>query len=232
MRSAPLSPEPKARGSKSHRLAHNAYLFELTKSGAGTSVESQGQRLRSSVVLALMHRSTFRPIGDLGSPGGRGGEDVSGTPAPTNAGIWFCTATPHPATPSTNARSMRSRRSPWPRDDVSSELPARGPGASRRVATGVGVSIDSLLYRCREVGLLSDPAAGRAWRRLAELRNETGFASEPAERYPGDQPVMLRQAFQLVTQETGLIDRGLARLLGFVNGLRRQRRSRILSFVV
>jgi hypothetical protein len=82
------------------------------------------------------------------------------------------------------------------------------------------------------VGLLSDPAAGRAWRRLAELRNEPGYASDLAKQYPGGQPVMLRQASQLGTQETGLTDRGLARELGFVNGLRPQRRSRILSVVV
>lgn len=78
-----------------------------------------------------------------------------------------------------------------------------------------GVSVDSLLYRCREVGLLSDQAAGRAWRRLAELRHEPGFAAESVTRYPGEQPAMLRQAFELAATETGLTVQGLAHELGW-----------------
>jgi Zn-dependent peptidase ImmA (M78 family) len=103
-----------------------------------------------------------------------------------------------------------------PRDSILPDLPAR---ADLRRLTELqqvwGVSIDSLLYRCREVGLLSDQAAGRAWRRLAQLRQETGFATESVERYPGEQPVMLRQAFELATRETGLTENTLAQELGW-----------------
>jgi Zn-dependent peptidase ImmA (M78 family)/transcriptional regulator with XRE-family HTH domain len=103
-----------------------------------------------------------------------------------------------------------------PRDIILSELPARVD--FRRLAELQqvwGVSIDSLLYRCREVGLLSDQAAGRAWRRLAQLRQETGFAAESVERYPGEQPIMLRQAFELAARETGLTDHALTQELGW-----------------
>lgn len=60
-----------------------------------------------------------------------------------------------------------------------------------------GVSVDSLLYRCREVGLLSDSAASRAYQRLHSLRTEEGFKPEPLEWYPGEQPSLLAQAFDL-----------------------------------
>jgi Zn-dependent peptidase ImmA (M78 family) len=103
-----------------------------------------------------------------------------------------------------------------PRSTILPELPPRAD--LRRLAELQriwGVSIDSLLYRCREVGLLSDQAAGRAWRRLAQLRQETGFATESVDRFPGEQPVMLRQAFELAAQETGLTVPALAQELGW-----------------
>jgi Zn-dependent peptidase ImmA (M78 family)/transcriptional regulator with XRE-family HTH domain len=103
-----------------------------------------------------------------------------------------------------------------PRDSVLPELPARADLRKLVELQHVwGVSVDSLLYRCREVGLLSDQAAGRAWRRLAELRHQPGFAVESVTRYPGEQPVMLRQAYELAATETGLTTRDLARELGW-----------------
>ncbi|RAN98243.1 hypothetical protein LAH08_04227 [Micromonospora noduli] len=103
-----------------------------------------------------------------------------------------------------------------PRDSILPELPGRVD--LRRLAElrqVWGVSVDSLLYRCREIGLLSDQAAGRAWRRLAELRHQPGFAPESVSRYPGEQPVMLRQAFELAVKETGLALPDLAYELGW-----------------
>ncbi|MFI5950398.1 helix-turn-helix domain-containing protein [Micromonospora chalcea] len=103
-----------------------------------------------------------------------------------------------------------------PRDSILPELPSRVD--LRRLAELQqvwGVSVDSLLYRCREIGLLSDQAAGRAWRRLAELRHQPGFATESVSRYPGEQPVMLRQAFELAAKETGLTVLDLAHELGW-----------------
>jgi Zn-dependent peptidase ImmA (M78 family)/transcriptional regulator with XRE-family HTH domain len=103
-----------------------------------------------------------------------------------------------------------------PRDSVLPELPARVD--LRRLVElqqTWGVSVESLLYRCREVGLLSDQAAGRAWRRLAELRHQPGFATESVTRYAGEQPVMLRQAFELAANETGATVRDIAYELGW-----------------
>ncbi len=103
-----------------------------------------------------------------------------------------------------------------PRDSILPELPTRVDLRRLVELQHVwGVSVDSLLYRCREVGLLSDQAAGRAWRRLAELRRQPGFAVESVTRYPGEQPVMLRQAFELAAKETGATVRDLAYELGW-----------------
>ncbi|MEU8024689.1 XRE family transcriptional regulator [Micromonospora haikouensis] len=103
-----------------------------------------------------------------------------------------------------------------PRDSILPELPGRVD--LRRLADLQqvwGVSVNSLLYRCREVGLLSDQAAGRAWRRLAELRHQPGFATESVSRYPGEQPVMLRQAFELAAKKADLTAPDLAHELGW-----------------
>lgn len=103
-----------------------------------------------------------------------------------------------------------------PRDSIMPELPARVD--LRRLADLQrvwGVSVDSLLYRCREVGLLSDQAAARAWRNLAELRSQPGFVTESVSRYPGEQPVMLKQAFELASAQTGLTLPALAHELGW-----------------
>lgn len=103
-----------------------------------------------------------------------------------------------------------------PRDSVMPDLPARVD--LRRLADLQrvwGVSVDSLLYRCREVGLLSDQAAARAWRNLAQLRSQPGFVTESVSRYPGEQPVMLRQAFELAAAQTGLTLPTLAHELGW-----------------
>ncbi len=98
-----------------------------------------------------------------------------------------------------------------PRDSILSELPGRLD--LRRLAElrhKWGVSVDSLLYRCREVGLLSDSAASRGYQRLHELRSQPGFTSESITGYPGELPVLLRQAFELATEQTGLTMHDLA----------------------
>ena len=103
-----------------------------------------------------------------------------------------------------------------PRDSILPELPRRLD--LRRLAelrhTG-GVSISSLLYRCREGGLLSDSSAGRAYQRLAALRDQPGFAAEPITGYPGEHPVLLRQAFDLAAAETDLTMATLATQLAW-----------------
>jgi Zn-dependent peptidase ImmA (M78 family)/transcriptional regulator with XRE-family HTH domain len=98
-----------------------------------------------------------------------------------------------------------------PRDSILPDLPGRAD--LRRLADLKhvwGVSVDSLLYRCREVGILSDSAASRAYQRLNALRGQPGFAAEPVSGYPGEQPVLLRQAFDLAAAERGLTQAALA----------------------
>lgn len=85
-----------------------------------------------------------------------------------------------------------------PRASIRPHLPARTDLSQLAELQRVwGVSVSSLLYRCREVGLLSDSAAGRAYQRLNALRGEPGFRGEPVSGYPGEQPALLQQAFEL-----------------------------------
>ncbi|OEV13162.1 DNA-binding protein [Streptomyces nanshensis] len=78
-----------------------------------------------------------------------------------------------------------------------------------------GVSIHSLVYRCRELGLISDATASRTYQRLRALQDQPGFAPEPVSNYSGEQPALLRQAFELASSETGLSVTKLAHKLAW-----------------
>ncbi len=78
-----------------------------------------------------------------------------------------------------------------------------------RLGTEWGVSVESLVYRCREVGAVSEPAYRRAFQRLNQLRNTQLFSLEPVENYPGEIPKLLRSAFELA-QTHGLTIADLA----------------------
>jgi hypothetical protein len=71
-----------------------------------------------------------------------------------------------------------------------------------------------LLYRCRELGLLSDSSASRAYQRLHSLQGQPGFAPESPTGYPGELPALLSQAFDLACNH-GLTIIDLARELGW-----------------
>jgi hypothetical protein len=75
-----------------------------------------------------------------------------------------------------------------------------------------GVSVDSLVYRCREVGAISDPAYRRAYQRLNQLRRLGLFRPEAVENYRGGVPIMISRAFALA-EENGLTMTTLAREL-------------------
>ncbi|GAA0711731.1 ImmA/IrrE family metallo-endopeptidase [Dactylosporangium roseum] len=77
-----------------------------------------------------------------------------------------------------------------------------------------GVSINSLLYRCREVGLFSDSTAARAYQRLRQLRNDGAFAPQPIAGFTGEQPTLLARAFA-VAAEQGLTMPTLAEQLAW-----------------
>lgn len=102
-----------------------------------------------------------------------------------------------------------------PRDSISPLLPQRLD--LRRLAELSriwGVSVHSLLYRCRETGLLSDSAASRGYQRLHTLRGQPGFRPEPLADFPHEQPIMLEKAFE-VAAATGLALEDLASDLGW-----------------
>ncbi|RJQ83387.1 ImmA/IrrE family metallo-endopeptidase [Pseudonocardiaceae bacterium YIM PH 21723] len=87
-----------------------------------------------------------------------------------------------------------------PRESIAPELPARMDLQKlSQLRSTWGVSVHSLLYRCRELGLLSDSAASRAYQRLHALQGQPGFASDPLAGYPGEQPALLAQAFALAS---------------------------------
>lgn len=103
-----------------------------------------------------------------------------------------------------------------PRNSILPSLPRRVDFAQLATLSHTwGVSVQSLVYRCRELGLISDSTASRAYQRLRSLHHQPGFAPEPVSRYPGEQPVMLQSAFALAEQDTGLTIRELARELAW-----------------
>jgi Zn-dependent peptidase ImmA (M78 family) len=63
-----------------------------------------------------------------------------------------------------------------------------------------GVSIKSLIYRCREVGLLSDATARRAYIRLNQLAEQGVIAAQPVYQFVGEVPSLLRRAVELAEQ--------------------------------
>jgi Predicted Zn peptidase len=88
-----------------------------------------------------------------------------------------------------------------PRDSLLPDLPRRLNFTVLASLQHVwGVSVDSLLYRCREVGLFSDSTAARGWQRLKELRKQGAFPALPIQGFAGEQPVLLRNAFDLANK--------------------------------
>ncbi|MEV7630296.1 XRE family transcriptional regulator [Actinoplanes sp. NPDC089786] len=87
-----------------------------------------------------------------------------------------------------------------PRASIQPQLPGRADlGKLVELQRTWGVSVKSLLFRCREIGLLSDSASSRAHQRLHLLADQPGFRGEPVTAYPGEQPAMLAQAFDLAS---------------------------------
>ena len=95
------------------------------------------------------------------------------------------------------------------------ELPSRMDlKALEELGKEWGVSVNSLVYRCREVGTVSEPAYRRAYQRLNQLRKLGLFAPEPVDGYPGEVPVMISRAFELA-ESNGLTLTALARELAW-----------------
>lgn len=80
-----------------------------------------------------------------------------------------------------------------------------------------GVSLHSLVYRCRELGLISDATASRTYQRLRALDGQPGFTAESVSRFPGEQPSLLGKAFELAAGEADLSVSQLAHELAWTN---------------
>nr|WP_148262673.1 XRE family transcriptional regulator [Hoyosella subflava] len=72
-----------------------------------------------------------------------------------------------------------------------------------------GVSVESLLRRCKEVGAVSEATYRRAHQRLATLRSSGLFVNESVQGYPGEIPALLRSALEMA-ESTGLTLKELA----------------------
>jgi Zn-dependent peptidase ImmA (M78 family)/transcriptional regulator with XRE-family HTH domain len=97
-----------------------------------------------------------------------------------------------------------------PGDEIAAEITTR---LRLRVLEDVGrrwgVSVQALITRSRELGLITDFAARRAYQRVNQMRNVGLFLAEPITTYPGETPTLLNRAFELAEQH-GLSMRGLA----------------------
>ncbi|PBI95375.1 transcriptional repressor DicA [Rhodococcus erythropolis] len=97
-----------------------------------------------------------------------------------------------------------------PKDQIGPELPARIDfNALIELSATWGVSVDSLLRRCKEVGMASEATYRRAYQRLAALRDADVIRSEPIEGFPGEVPTLLRSAYE-VAEQNGLSLKALA----------------------
>ncbi len=102
-----------------------------------------------------------------------------------------------------------------PGEAIRPELPLRMDlKALERIGRKWGVAVDSAVYRCREIGAVSDPAYGRAYQRLNQLRRLGLFQPEPVDGYPGEIPILIKRAFALA-EDHGLTMTALARELTY-----------------
>jgi Zn-dependent peptidase ImmA (M78 family)/transcriptional regulator with XRE-family HTH domain len=102
-----------------------------------------------------------------------------------------------------------------PGEVIRPELPPRMDlKALEELGKKWGVAVDSLVYRCREVGTVSEPAYRRAYQRLSQLRKLGLFAPEPVDGYPGEIPILIRRAFEMA-EGNGLTMAALARELAW-----------------
>jgi Zn-dependent peptidase ImmA (M78 family)/transcriptional regulator with XRE-family HTH domain len=97
-----------------------------------------------------------------------------------------------------------------PRASITPQLPARlDLHELERLGQVWGVGVESLVYRCHEVGAISDATYRRAFQRLNQLRQVGLFAQEPVGTYPGEIPALIGQAFA-VAEQHGLTMAALA----------------------
>jgi Zn-dependent peptidase ImmA (M78 family)/transcriptional regulator with XRE-family HTH domain len=85
-----------------------------------------------------------------------------------------------------------------PRDVIGPTLPAKLDFlALGELSRSWGVSIKSLIYRSRELGLFSEATARRAYQRLNQMDRLGLITPEPVTNYAGETPCLLAKAFAL-----------------------------------
>lgn len=90
-----------------------------------------------------------------------------------------------------------------PANELTTVLPTRVDLTELdRISRTWGVSVESLLLRMREIRQTSETTLRRAYQRLAMLKDIR--RPEPLTAYPGEMPVLLRQALELCEQEAGV----------------------------
>jgi Zn-dependent peptidase ImmA (M78 family)/transcriptional regulator with XRE-family HTH domain len=91
-----------------------------------------------------------------------------------------------------------------PTEQIAPELSARVRlSGLQQTAQRWGVSTSSLVLRSREIGLISEVSARRAYQKLQDLQRSGAMAPEPITLYPGETPSMMRKAYELA-EEHGL----------------------------
>lgn len=88
-----------------------------------------------------------------------------------------------------------------PSAEIAEELPPRiRLSALEDVGQRWGVSPKAMVRRCKELGLMSDVSARRAYQRLEQARASGLVRPEPITSYAGETPTLLRSAFELAEQ--------------------------------
>lgn len=88
-----------------------------------------------------------------------------------------------------------------PQATIVSQLPARiDLQALERLGQTWGVAVETLIYRCHELGTISDSSYRRAFQRLNQLRHVGLFGSETVQGYRGEIPTLLSKAFAVAEQ--------------------------------
>jgi Zn-dependent peptidase ImmA (M78 family)/DNA-binding XRE family transcriptional regulator len=78
-----------------------------------------------------------------------------------------------------------------------------------RVSQRWGISVKALITRSRELGIVSETSARRAYQRLSQLESTGLIPAEPITSYAGETPCLLGRAYDLAEQH-GLTIPGLA----------------------
>jgi Zn-dependent peptidase ImmA (M78 family)/transcriptional regulator with XRE-family HTH domain len=110
-----------------------------------------------------------------------------------------------------------------PATEIEPELPGRlRVPLLEPISRRWGVGVDSLVRRARELGTITEVTARRAYQRIQQLKNVGLLRPEPVTGYPGENPTLLRSAFDLA-EHHGLTVPDLADELAWKPGLVRSR---------